>query len=136
MALLELNLNPTGKTLRWFAGVWFPAFWGLAGLALFRRHDSFAAFLIWGVAAVLALAGLAAPRVIRPFYLAMMRATYPIGLVMSLVAMSLSYFVVFSVFGRLMRMFHDPMERRLDRAAASYWVPCEPCDQESYFRQL
>lgn len=137
MALLRLNLAPSKRELRWFAGLWFPLFWGMVGwLALRRWHAPNAAYGIWGVAAALAIAGSIAPAVIRPLYSAMMRITFPIGWVMSYVVLVVAYFGVLTPIGWLLRRFHDPMERKLDRAAKSYWTRWEPSDPSRYFRQM
>jgi hypothetical protein len=67
-----------------------------------------------------------------------MYAAYPIGWVMSHVLLGIIYYGLFTPVGRLMRLFgYDPMERRFDGAAASYWVEREPIrDPSSYFRQF
>ena len=136
MALFQPNPNPTARELRWFAGLWFPAFWGAAGVAVWRRGHVDAAAAVWLTAAAIAAAGLAWPQVIRPVFLAMMRATYPLGWVLSHVVVASAYFLIITPVGALMPMRHEPMRRRLDRSARSYWIPCERAGRGRYFRQL
>jgi hypothetical protein len=136
MPLLQLNLNPSQKELRYFAGLWFPAFWGVVGYLVFRRHVAVVPFVIWSCAAAQTLVGLALPATIRPAFLLMMRASYPIGWVMSHVALVFVYFVFITPIGWLIRVFHDPMRRKFDSSAGSYWDAWEPVDQERYFRQM
>lgn len=135
MALLQLNLNPSRKELRWFAALWFPAFWGLVGLLAWRRHLPYVPFIVWICAALLAVAGFLSPRIIRPVYLGMMRVTYPIGWVTSNLVLVVAWYAVITPTGWLMRLFHDPM-RKIDSSVKSYWLNWEPSDRSSYFRQL
>jgi hypothetical protein len=135
MALLQLK-DPSKKDLRWFAAVWFPAFWAIIGFLTWRRHHATAALMIWGVAGLLAIGGLLAPRIIRPLYILMTRGTYPIGWLMSHLFMILTYYVIFTAFGWCMRRFYDPMQRKLDRNSQSYWIDWEePGSADEYFRQ-
>jgi hypothetical protein len=66
-----------------------------------------------------------------------MTAVYPIGLVIAHVLLGVVYFGWITPVGLLMRLFgRDPMHRRLDRSAASYWVRRRPASSASqYFRQ-
>jgi len=136
MALFKLNLRPPEKELRTFAGIWFPAFCGMVGLFALRHHAAHAALLIWTVAGALAIAGLIHPAVIRPAYVGLLCLTYPIGLVLSKAMMVIAYFAIISPIGAFMRLFHDPMRRKFDPSAKSYWLPWEPSDTDSYFRQM
>jgi hypothetical protein len=67
-----------------------------------------------------------------------MYAAYPIGWVVSHVLLALIYFGVLTPIGRIMAVCgYDPMERRFDRAASSYWIEREPNrDASRYFRQF
>ena len=137
MALLELNLKPSAKDLRWFAGLWFPALCLFAGATILRKHHALAPGLwIWVVAAVWSAAGLLKPALIRPVYRALMLLTFPIGWVLSHVLLFTIYFLVLTPVGFLVRTLHDPMERRFNLSAKSYWMPRETVSKERYLRQL
>jgi hypothetical protein len=137
MPLLELNVEPSNKDLRWFAGLWWPLICGLAGAVLTRKFQMPpAALVVWIAGGILAIAGLMAPRAIRPLHNGLLRLTYPIGFVLSYVLLSAVYFLVFTPIGLLVRLFYDPMSRRFERPAASYWTPHQPDPQERYFRQF
>ena len=137
MALLELNLKPSVKDLRWFAGLWFPALWLFVGAILLRRHYAFATVLwVWALAALWSALGLWKPPAIRPAYLALMWLTFPIGWVISHVLLVTIYFLVFTPIGFLVRRFHDPMERRYQRSARSYWIARQVATKDTYVRQL
>lgn len=137
MALLQLNVEPSTKQLRWFAGVWWPLICALAGAAIVRKlHMPAFAEGVWIAGGVFAIAGLIAPRAIRPVHNGLIRLTYPIGFVLSYVVLGVVYFLVFTPIGFLVRFFYDPMNRRFDRPASSYWTPHQPDPQERYFRQF
>ena len=137
MPLLQLNVAPSTKELRWFAGLWLPILCALAGTALIRKfHLPEAAVGLWIVGGILAIAGLISPPIIRTVYGAMLRLTYPIGFVVSYMLLFTVYFFIFTPIGALVRLFHDPMSRKLDRAAASYWTAHQPDPVDRYFRQF
>ena len=136
MALLKLDLNPSKTDLRLFAGIWFPAFCAMVGWFLWRRHAPIAAYSIWSIAAIAAIAGLAVPATIRPIYILMVRVTFPVGWLMSYVVLAVAYFAVITPVGLLMRRFHDPMQRKFERSAKTYWIGWKATDRERYFRQM
>ena len=71
------------------------------------------------------------------FYRAWMLAAMPIGWVLSHALLAAVFYGVVLPVGLAMRLAgRDPMTRRLDRAAASYWVGRERVDgSERYFKQ-
>ncbi len=136
MALLQLNLMPSNKELRMFAGVWFPSMGAMVSLFLLRKLHSPAAALAAAILVLtLSLCGLAAPGVIRPVYLVLIRLTFPIGWVSSHLILLAAYYLVITPIGFLIRLAHDPMNRSFDRSSGSYWVAREQPDRRSYFRQ-
>jgi|SRR5215471_287124 len=137
MPLLQPNFNPTRKDLRWFAALWWPAACAAVGLMLFRKfHMLTGAAWVWSLGGLLAAAGLIAPSAIRPCYLMLIRVTYPIGWCMSHLVLAAMYFLVFTPIGFLVRTFRDPMERKFDRSACTYYTPRSGFDKTRYFRQL
>jgi hypothetical protein len=135
MALVKLNRDPSRAELRWF-GVLFAGFFGLVGLMASRGSDRTAAVL-WGFGAGVAVLYYAVPPLRRPIYLAWVYATYPIGFVISYVVLALVYFAVFAPTGLALRILgRDPLERRFERARASYWVEHPGSTPHSrYFKQ-
>jgi multisubunit Na+/H+ antiporter MnhG subunit len=134
--MIEINKNPSQRELRQFAGIWFPLFCAMIGLLVFRRSHA-AGIAVWSIGAVVALIGLAAPMLIKPLFVGMMYASFPIGWVMTHVLLGILYYGVISPVGAVMRLAgRDTMTRKFDRAAATYWIPREPAaDKERYFRQ-
>jgi hypothetical protein len=138
MALLQINKNPAPRTLRLFAGLWFPLFFAFVGFQVWRKTGSLAtAEIVWGVAAFVALLGLAFLPVARLLYVGITAITFPIGWVLSHLILGFVFFVVLTPIGFVMRAFgYDPMKRKLDRAAESYWIARdETVPMDRYFRQ-
>jgi hypothetical protein len=136
VSLFQSNLNPGRKELRWFGMLWFPAFCVLAGLSFDRRGAPNVGAALWLLAVTTAIAAMVDVRIVGPIYRWMIRITYPIGWIVSHVIVAVSYFLIVTPVGYLMRLSHDPMRRRFDRSAKSYWVDCEPSEPDRYFRQL
>jgi hypothetical protein len=136
--MLELKTTFSTKELRWFAGLWFPLFCGMIGLFCWRVGGTVIAYVIWSVGVGLSLIGLILPPIIKPVYQGLMLVTFPIGWMMSHVVLALVYFLVMTPIGLFMRLFgRDPMQRQIDRMAATYWVPRQPVTNfERYFRQF
>jgi hypothetical protein len=137
MALIELRINPTARDLKWF-GLIMLAFFGLVGMLVWRATGSLVwPSRIWSAAALLSLTYYAVRPLRWPMYVGWSYATYPIGWVVSHVLMAVVFFGVFTGIGLLMRLFgYDPMMRKFDRSASSYWVKHEDQpDVSYYFRQ-
>ncbi len=135
MALLELNRNPTRSELRQFGGYWLPAF--LVVVGLMSKSWPLAAVLCGG-AALSAILGRLRPEGFRGLFVGWMLLAYPIGWVVSHALLLAIYYGVITPVGLLMRWGgHDPMNRKLDRAATTYWVPRAKMEDDSrYFRQF
>jgi hypothetical protein len=110
----------------------------VGALVLYHSGSLDVPVVLWATAAGVALLGLLRPSWARPIFLGWMYLLYPVGLVMSLVLTAVVFYGVMMPFGLLLRAFgYDPMGRRFDRAAASYWVAHNPGgDLERYFRQI
>lgn len=137
MALVDINWNPSNRDLRVFAGLQWLFFGAIAGAA-WKRHDApgIVAIVI-GISTLVVIVGLIAPQRIRPVYVGWMVAVFPIGWVVSHAILAAVYFLVFTPIGWLLRATgYDPMERRWDRTATTYWKPRpEPPETRRYFRQ-
>lgn len=138
MALIELNLHPGTRELRWF-GVLVPAFFALLAVLLwwFSKATAVPAVLV-GLGA--AFGGLYAivPRARLLLYTAWMRAIYPVGWLVSHVLIGVVYFVVLTPIGWALRLAgQDPMQRRIQRGTRTYWVERRDTRQApDYFRQF
>ncbi len=138
MAMISINLNPSRRELRWF-GLLVLLFFGLiGGLVLWRARSLTAPITLWSIGAATCAMYYAIRPFRRPIYLGWMYAVYPIGWVISHTVLSITYYLVLTPIGLVMRgLGRDPMERRFDRSAKTYWRPHNPDGEAArYFRQF
>jgi hypothetical protein len=84
------------------------------------------------------LCSLSLPRATRGLYVGLNMAVLPIGLTVSFALLAAFYFLLLTpialVFKRLGR---DPLHRRFDAEATTYWVARKPTENmERYFHQF
>jgi len=132
------NLDPSDRELRWF-GVMALVFFAIVGLLIYHRSESAVsglAALVFG--SLLALIYYLFPRTQRPIYRTWMIAVWPIGWLVSHLLLALVYYLVVTPVGVAIRMLgHDPLRRKFDPEAETYWEDCPSDDKpESYFRQF
>jgi len=131
--------NPDRTELRWFAGLWFPAFLAVAGGIAWRSGAPHAVVIgAWIGGGMLGLVGVVIPAVIRPVFKGLSYATFPIGFVVSIAVLAVLYFVIITPIAIVMRLAgRDALGRKLDPAAQSYLqsLPEQP-DASTYFRQV
>jgi hypothetical protein len=144
--MVKIDLNPDERTLRQFGWI---AFFGFSLLALVAHREWLVFSMGLGAAkpyvsgAFAVLAGLSAlfslvwPRANRPIYVGLALVSYPIGFVLSWVILGLLFYGMITPVGLLFRLIgRDPMNRRLDRSAKTYWQDARPPrPAESYFHQ-
>ena len=138
MALLDINWSPSRKDLRGFSLLLV-----LFGLVVSGVMYSRSAGVEFGVPVVIVttcvgLIGAIFPPIVRPVYVVWMAAVFPIGWVVSHLLMIVIFYLVIAPIGLMMRLLgHDPMHRRIDRDANSYWLSKPPNrDIKRYFRQF
>ena len=138
MALIEFDKNPSPTILRWFGLIQAAAIAVIGGVVWWRFQAPTVAYGIWGVAAAFLLAYYAIPPLRRTLYLGAMYVTFPLGYVLSHLVLGFIYFVVFTGIGLALRICgYDPLQRRLDREAKTYWITRRDArPAESYFRQF
>lgn len=137
MAVIYVNWNPPPSQLRLFAVLETFFFGIVAGVVLQRGGSVEVAVAVFVVAAAVGLLGLLRPRWIRPVYIVWMAAVYPLGWVVSHVVLAAVFYLLFTPVGLVMRLAgHDPMERRFEPEAGTYWKPrTQPNDASRYFKQ-
>jgi hypothetical protein len=141
-AFKDTNWNPDTKALRTFGKslmIGFPILGVLCELAGRWRHGSWLPWPLW-MGAVGFVAGSLirlAPSLSRPFYFVWYFLACCFGTVVSNFLMVIIYYGVLTPVGLFRRMLgSDPMERRWDPAAKSYWKPVkETEDSRRYFSQ-
>jgi hypothetical protein len=139
MALIEINRDPTTREIRQFALLWLPAFCFLMGGWLGYRHAAWsAAAALAGCGVLSIVVGIWRPRWMRFVLIGWMWAVFPIGWSVSHLLMASIYFLVLTPIGWIMRLAgRDPLSRKFDRQAETYWTPRpEDVDPSRYFRQF
>lgn len=133
MALIEIDRYPSRGRLNAFGLAWL-VFVGAAGAMLWRRFGPMAGGVVCAAAGGVPLAGWLSPRFMRWVYLGLCYATWPVGVVVSFVVLAGVYYLVFTPIGLAMRLCgYDPMRRRLDRGASSYWQRRQAADKMSRY---
>ena len=136
MGLIRINRNPSGRQLLVFALAWL-VFLAALGGRLWHHGSHALAETLWALAVALPAAGSASRSLLRHAYLGLSYAAFPVGYAISHVALALVYYLALTPIGLTMRLLgHDPLARRWDAAAESYWKPREARKSaDSYFNQ-
>lgn len=136
MSLLRINKDPSRRQLFVFAAAWL-AFVSVLGARSWMHSRPILAMGLWALAAAVPATAVAGTGVLRRVYLGLSYATYPVGLVVSTVVLALVYYLALTPIGLTMRLLgHDPLARRFDRKASSYWKPrAQGKSAGSYFNQ-
>jgi hypothetical protein len=137
MAVLDINWHPTSSQLRQFAVLQL-VFFGLAAVWLDHRIGSRAATLgVLSLSALACLIGLIRPQTLRWFFVGWIVAVFPIGWCVSHLLLAVIFYLVFAPIGIIMAWCgYDPMHRRWDRQAKTYWLTRTPPDDiQRYFKQ-
>ena len=134
--MIAIDPHPSARMLRGFSATWL-LFCVAVGFWLARHSVAGpASFAVWAVGGVGGTLGLAAPRAMRWPYLALAYASYPVGLLVSTLLLGLIYFGVLTPIGLWLRLRgRDPLDKRIDRSARSYWQKRTPTKLERYFDQ-
>ena len=137
MSLIRIDSNPSRRQLNVFGLIWL-VFFGIVGGIVLASGGTIGTAVLWGLAAGVPATGWVWPRFMRLVYVGMAYAAFPIGFVVSYLVLTLLYYLVITPTGLLMRLFgHDPMNRRFDPNAESYWSPREQREGlDGYFKQF
>jgi hypothetical protein len=134
----KLNFNPSDKTLKEFAE--FGTF--ILGLiaapwSLYSGHTT-TAIAFWAIAVVLRVLAFLNPQWVKWPYIGLSLVTWPIGFVVSLVAMAIVYYLIFTPVALVFRLIgRDALHRKFDPQATSYWEAYNPDRGKArYLRQF
>jgi len=139
MSLIEINWHPDRQELRKFGIAALIASAVIAILLCLLKGLSIQyASVIFAFGCVIFLCGVAFPAAARIIYVGLTAATMPIGVAVSFVLLAIFYFLLLTPLGLLFRLMgRDPLCRRFDSEADSYWVARKPPETiERYFRQF
>jgi len=136
--LVSLQLRPSDRQLRqfgWIAAVAFPAIALVIEQGERGGRAQLALFALGGVSLLFSLIW---PPGNRPLFVAMSLVSYPIGFVVSHVALAIFFFGILTPVGLLFRLLgRDPLARRFEPDRPSYWVELPKItSKKDYFKQF
>ena len=145
--MLDIDLRPDERKLRQFGFIALAAFVALAAMAWFERlvfafglgeARPVVAGALAGLGLLSALLSLLYPGANRPLYVGLTLVALPIGYLLSYLMMGALFYLLITPVGLLFRIIgRDPLHRRLEPEAESYWIPLGPRPpRERYFRQF
>jgi hypothetical protein len=139
VAVIEVNRNPSRRELNLFGSIWLVFFLLAAGGLWLKLHSPLVSVALAAIAVLVPLLGWAVPTFMRVVYVGLSYVVWPIGFVVSYVLLGAVYYLLVTPIGLIMRAAgYDPMHRRFDSVAPSYWIErdCGERDPRSYFRQF
>jgi len=140
--LVRMDASPSSRApsegeLRWFGAILL-AFFALVGAAVGWRSGSLrAAAVLWGTGVALALLYTAVRPLRQPVYRLWMAAVTPIGWLVSNLLLGVVFSLVLTPISFALRLVRrDPLTRRFEPDADSYWIEDDPGGEPGrYFRQ-
>ena len=126
-----------GKSLRKF-GLTVGAGLGLLGAISWYRGHEIAPLALWAPAAALGLTALVFPKGLAPVERGWMRLGLTLAWVNTRIILVLVFALVVVPISAVMRLFRDPLSRKLDKKSASYWLTRNPAmvNPDAYKRQF
>lgn len=107
-------------------GLVFAAFFAAVGFWPLLKHGGIRVWAL-AVAGLFLVVALAAPRILSPLNRVWTALGIAIGRVTNPVITAVIFFLIFTPVGFVMRMMgSDPLRRRLDQEATSYWIKRDP----------
>jgi len=139
VAVIEVNRNPSRRELKQFGFIWLGFFLLAAGGLWLKLHSPLVSVALAAIAVLVPVVGWAVPSFMRVVYVGLSYVAWPIGFVVSHVLLGAVYYLLVTPIGLIMRAAgYDPMHRRFDPEAPSYWIERDGGDRDpcSYFRQF
>ena len=136
--MFTINTSPSVGDLRkfgWAMLIGFSVIGGVLWATAWRKYGGHGllgwsgvgaqvvALCLWGLGAGLCTLSLYSPASAKPVYVTWMRATVPIGTVMSTILLTLVFVLVLPVFALIVRM-GDPLRKKL--GGSTYWEDYKP----------
>lgn len=119
----DIPRKPDNQTLRRFAGMCLVCFGALATWQGLVRHQAGLGLLGMAGALGVGLTGLARPQTMRLVYVGWMMAVFPIGWMISVLALAVVYYAVLTPIGVVFKLGgRDALCRRPHADKGSYWV--------------
>ncbi len=139
MSVIQINKDPSRRQLNQFGFIWLGFLILFGVIAWFKFDNQTLAKVLWVLSIVVPVIGWMVPAFMKAIFLGMSYLAWPIGFVVSHVILAVVYYLVITPIGLIMRLVgYDPMKRRFDPEATTYWVAREeaPVEAKRYFRQF
>lgn len=138
MSIIRIDFHPSRRQLAVFGVLWLIFFTVLGDIVLYRGGSWTAVTILWSVGAVVPAVGWLYPPLMRIVYVAMACAAFPLGFVVGQAALAGVYYLVLTPTGLALRAFgYDPLNRRFDAEAGTYWTRhTSEKSVDRYFRQF
>lgn len=139
MALMHLDFNPSEKKLRQFGAaalVMLTVMGLLFGLKFDWPWSVISGFITAG--AVIFVLSLISAKLVRPIYIALVAAGYPIGWAVSHILMAVFFYGIITPLALVFRLFgRDALNRNYKSQQETYWQDYPRADSvKRYFKQF
>lgn len=138
MSIMTTNWRPSRDDLRKFGDVSLAMLVLLALVFRWRGMTAETGLIMAAVGLVIYVLSRISAKLVKPLYLAMQAVGLPIGWVLSHVVLGIFYYLVLTPVGLVFRLIRrDPLQRRYDSEATTYWLEHRPTDSaKRYFNQF
>jgi hypothetical protein len=139
MSLIEIDWNPKDKQLQNFGKIALAASIVISLLLYLLKGIAIQWLLIicaFGI--IVFIISMISLKLTKMIYLGMILLTMPIGWVVSFIVLAVFYYLLLTPLGLFFRLIgRDPLNRKFDPAAKSYWMSRRPPrGLEQYFHQF
>ena len=95
--------------------------------ALFLWRGKAAWIYLEASAALFLICGLIFPKILQPIEFIWMKFAYYLGIVVTHVLVTLTFFLIITPLGLLLRLLgKDLLQMKFDKKISSYWIPSDP----------
>lgn len=139
MGLISLNSKPSKQQLRGFGDIALFMCNTLGLLLMWMADLPIRAFIILCITGmVIYLLSRISLVLVKPIYIGLNAATFPVGWLVSHIVMALFYYVIIGCVGLTFKLIkRDPLNLAYDPEADSYWIPYKHIRTiKDYFHQF
>jgi hypothetical protein len=135
---MKIEHNPSTRQLKIFSLLWFLILGGYGVLAWLKTGITLKTAVLGTAAVLVPGIGILWAEFLRKVYILASYGTYPIGAAISFIMLAVIYYGVVTPIGLILRLVgQDPLKRRLDRSALTYWMPRKSeRETKRYFQQF
>lgn len=135
--VIDLKQKPSRSEQKWFGLLMLIVFAAIGSILHFKFGQRTAGLVAYTLAVLIPLLYYSIHSLQPVLYKSWMRLVFPIGWAVSHIVLAIVYYLAITPVGLIMRAVgHDPMKRRMDRRAETYWVEHRTgANLWRYFRQ-